>query len=73
MTGEGVVLTEEDRAAVDHAEQELLAELGPRTILGRFLVHQMAVYMTRLTDLQQFRLGFRRKSFGDGPRIASGR
>jgi hypothetical protein len=48
MTGEGVVLTEEDRAGVDHTEEQLRAELKPRTVLGGFLVHQLAVYMTRL-------------------------
>jgi hypothetical protein len=48
MTGEGVVLREEDRPEVDHIEQELLVELNPRTAVGRFLVHRMAVHMNRL-------------------------
>src|SRR5262249_4931265 len=38
----------EDRPAVDHTEEQLLAELSPRTVVGRFLIFQMAVKMVRL-------------------------
>src|SRR5262245_42411128 len=48
LTGQGVVLREEDQPAVDDTEEELLAELRPRTALGRFLVRRLAVYMNRL-------------------------
>src|SRR5215831_17193545 len=48
MTGQGVVLTEGDRTAVESQEQALVAELNPRSLLGRFLLHQLAVYMVRL-------------------------
>jgi hypothetical protein len=42
------VLREEDRPAVEETEQKLVAELNPRCTLGRFLLHQLAVYMVRL-------------------------
>jgi hypothetical protein len=48
MTGQGVVLTEEDRPKVEETEKKLVAELTPRCTLGRFLLHQLAVYMVRL-------------------------
>src|SRR5262245_1225729 len=48
MTGEGVVLLDEDRPAVESQERALVAELNPRSTLGRFLLHQLAVYMVRL-------------------------
>jgi hypothetical protein len=48
MTGQGVVLREEDRDAVEQTERKLVAELNPRCTLGRFLLHQLAVYMVRL-------------------------
>src|SRR5262249_27781744 len=44
MTGQGVVLTEGDRTAVESQEQALVAELNPRSLLGRFLLHQLPVY-----------------------------
>jgi hypothetical protein len=50
MTGKGVVLREEDRPAVEKTERALVAELNPRCTLGRFLLHQLAVYMVRLEN-----------------------
>jgi hypothetical protein len=42
------VLTDEVRDAADDLERQLLAELRPRTTVGRFLVRQAAVQMARL-------------------------
>src|SRR5262245_52625320 len=48
LTGKGVVLSDEDQAAVARREEELAAELKPASALGQFLVRRMAVQMVRL-------------------------
>jgi hypothetical protein len=48
MTGAGIVLTKEDASEVDVRTEGLMAELGPKSILGKVLVGQIATLSVRM-------------------------
>jgi hypothetical protein len=48
LTGQGVVIAEEDRDAVERRAEALEAELGPKSTVGQVMIHQMAVLSVRM-------------------------
>ena len=48
MTGAGIVLLEEDAGEVERRNEELQAELAPRSAFGKIMVRQMATLSVRM-------------------------
>jgi hypothetical protein len=48
LSGQGIVIAEEDRDAVERRAEALEAEFGPKSTVGEVMIHKMAVLSVRM-------------------------